>query len=102
MFDLIPPLLVLHVVWHPAFSEGEKIFEMLFNHFRRDHYKNIVGGTGMPIQRWSAPPAPKLATPLPIDLYGAATNAIIVLADRQLAAAPAWVVYIRDRSALRL
>lgn len=38
MFDLIPLLLVLHVVWHPAFSEGEKIFETLFNHFRRDHY----------------------------------------------------------------
>ncbi|UOD32168.1 toll/interleukin-1 receptor domain-containing protein [Massilia violaceinigra] len=95
MTDLSRPLLVLYIVWHPDFDDGIEIANILRDHFRRKLYENVTGGTGLSvIYRFAA--APGAAMPLPIDLTEAETTAVVVLADRHLAADAAWTGYVRE------
>lgn len=95
MSDPTRPFLVIYVIWHPDFTEGNAIADSLREHFRRRLYENVAGGTGLSvIYRFAA--APGAAAPLPIDLDDAETTAIVVLADHKLVADQAWTGYIRE------
>ena len=95
MTDSPRPFLVVYVVWHPAFSDGFAIAEILRQHFRRKLYENIAGGTGLSvIYRYVV--APESTQPLPIDLAEADTTAIVVLADNNLVGDTAWTAYVQE------
>lgn len=95
MTESTHPFLVVYVVWHPSFADGPAIAEILRQHFRRELYENIAGGTGLSvIYRYVA--APESTQPMPIDLTDADTAAIVVLADNNLVSDAAWTDYVQE------
>lgn len=94
MSEIIRPLLVIYVVWHPDFADGAEIAEALRKHFRRELYENVAGGTGLSVIFRSVAP-PNANIPLDIDFNEAHTTAVVVLADRTLAADEQWTQYVR-------
>lgn len=74
------PLLAMYVAWHPSFTEGEALSLSLFQHYRRDLYRNVTGGSGLPVMYRSKPPEGR-TVPIDIDLEGAEATAIILLVD---------------------
>jgi hypothetical protein len=92
------PLFVLYVVWHPNFAAGATMADELRQHFRRKLYENVAGGTGLSVI-FRSTPAPGEPVPLPIDLDGADTTAIIVLGETTLARDAEWVKYIQTLAA---
>lgn len=94
MDELTRPLLVLYIIWHPAFADGRRIADALREHFRRKLYENIAGGTGLSvIYRYAC--LPGASTPLPIDFNESETTAVVVIADQNLAADTGWTGYVR-------
>ena len=93
--DHTRPFLVLYVVWHPAYKQGEKTARALFEHFRRELYENVAGGTGLSVIFRSAP-AFGGPVPPPIDLSEGETTAIVVLVESNLVGDANWGAYIRD------
>ena len=51
---VLPPILEVHVVWHPNDKEGLEVFESLIDHFHGTTYSGLVGGAVEVYQR-SAP-----------------------------------------------
>lgn len=97
MTDSTRPFLVVYIVWHPNFADGLAVAEILRQHFRRQLYENIAGGTGLSvIYRYVT--APESSQPMPIDLTDADTTAIIVLADNNLVQDTAWTSYVGELS----
>ena len=43
MTDSTRTILAVYVVWHPNYSEGSKIAELVYEHFRSERYKNVLG-----------------------------------------------------------
>jgi TIR domain len=97
--DPIRPFLAIYIVWHPSFKQGESIAKSLFNHFRRDHYKNIAGGVGLSIL-YRSTPAPGMQLPLPIDFDEAETTAVIILSEQHLVNTPEWKRYSQELASL--
>jgi hypothetical protein len=97
--DPIRPFLSIYIVWHPSFEQGESIAKSLFNHFRRDHYKNIAGGTGLSIL-YRSTPIPGAKLPLPIDFDEAETTAVIILSEQYLVNDPEWKRYTHELASL--
>lgn len=95
MQNVIHPFLAIYIVWHPSFEQGEIIAKSLFNHFRRDHYKNIAGGAGLSILYRSTPPSSQ-KLPLPIDFDEAETTAVIILSEQHLATDSDWKQYVQE------
>lgn len=96
--DLAVPFFVVHVVWHPESILGQKIADDLMQHFRRDIYKNIVGGNGIPVVFRSAC-LPSARTPIPVTLDDSETSATIVILDEHLVSRVEWVDYVNHLSA---
>ncbi|EME01861.1 MAG: toll/interleukin-1 receptor domain-containing protein [Pseudomonas stutzeri] len=90
--DLARPFFVIHVVWHPACAIGETIADSLMQHFRRDLYKNIVGGIGIPVVFRSAC-LPEASTPISISLEDSETSATVVILDENLVSSTEWLDY---------
>lgn len=88
------PLLALYVAWHPSFTEGEAISRALFQHYRRHLYRNVAGGSGLPVIYRSTPPADG-AVPIDIELDGAEATAIIFLMDEHWTADAEWVAWAK-------
>jgi hypothetical protein len=84
------PFLVVYVAWHPAFSLGERLARHLFDHYRRDLYASVIGGTGLPVVYRSVD-ASDAGRPLDIDLSESETTAIVLLIDENWAKSDAWV-----------
>ena len=95
MTDSTRTILAVYVVWHPNHAAGSKIAEMVYEHFRSERYKNILGNVGLSVVSRSSP-APNAALPLAIDLDEAETTAVIVLAESELVGDSEWVDYIRN------
>src|SRR5262245_13251919 len=92
------PFLAIYVAWHPSFTDGPEIGRHLFQHYRRDLYQNIAGGSGLPVlYRFEPPRGSKL--PLEIDFEDAQTNAIILLMDCNWSDDQDWVDWARGLSA---
>ena len=83
------PTLAMYVAWHPEFSEGKEIGEKIYNHFRRDIYKNVGGGGGINVLFRSAT-AKGLQTPLPIHIGESSTSVVVVLLDESVKGDADW------------
>jgi hypothetical protein len=91
------PFLAIHVAWHPAFGEGQEIARALFEHYRRNLYQNVAGGSGIPVMyRFTAPPGSTV--PIDIDLESAETSAVVLLVDKNWAESAEWVEWGRRLS----
>lgn len=95
MTDITRPFLALYIVWHPDFTDGAVIAEKLREHYRRNLYENISGGTGLSVL-FRSQPTPEKTTPIPISLDEAQTTAIIVLADEHLVSNADWLQYVNE------
>ncbi|VVN38862.1 toll/interleukin-1 receptor domain-containing protein [Pseudomonas fluorescens] len=95
--DLAKPFFVIYVVWHPSFESGEEIANKIMQHFRRDIYKNIVGGAGIPVVFRSAC-MPDHEKPITINTEDSQTSAIIALVDEKLCESQHWVDYLKTLS----
>ncbi len=89
------PFLVIYVAWHPDFADGEAIAKSLYDHYRRDLYENVSGGTGLSVI-YRSTPGPGSSTPIDIEFTDAETSAIVLLLDKHWVADPAWVTWARD------
>lgn len=76
--------LTIHVVWHPAFPEGENYAKFLYGVFNRNPADPFGRGIGIPVFFRSVPTSTGL--PLPIDLTEADRNVIVLLLDDELVA----------------
>jgi hypothetical protein len=100
------PFLAVYVAWHPNFKTGADISLALFQHYRRDLYRNVAGGSGLPVIYRSQPPEGS-AVPIDIDLDGAEATAIVLLVEENWSRDPAWAAWARrisgeaDRTGLR-
>jgi hypothetical protein len=81
---LIPPILEVYVVWHPADQDGSRIAQEIFEHFHGTTYSGLVGGAVEVYSRsagWLAdggPPRPMpFMAPLPNGLASAAVTAVV-------------------------
>jgi hypothetical protein len=89
------PFIVIYVVWHPDLPAGQALADAMFDHFRRDLFANVAGGTGISVIFRSAP-APGGPVPLDVDFDDAETSAVVVLLDEHLGGAPDWVRYVGE------
>ncbi|MBZ9790492.1 toll/interleukin-1 receptor domain-containing protein [Rhizobium sp. 3T7] len=93
MVDTARPFIVVYIVWHPKFALGRDIAKALFDHFRRESYEKITGGTGMGVvYRYAV--AEDTAKPLPIDFSAAETSAVITLVDKEYVSDPVWLEFL--------
>lgn len=93
MTEATHTILSVYIVWHPNYSKGSDIAELIHGHFRNGRYKNVLGDIGLSVVFRSSP-VPDAETPLDIDLDEAETTAIIVLAESVLAGDAAWRKYV--------
>ena len=93
MAEATHTILSVYIVWHPNYSKGSDIAELIREHFRDGRYKNVLGDIGLSVVFRSSP-VPDAETPLDIDLDEAETTAIIVLAESALAGDSAWREYV--------
>lgn len=89
------PLLAIYVAWHPAFADGESIARCLYEHYRRDLYENVAGGTGLSVI-YRSTPIPGSDIPLEIDFTETEASAIVLLLDKHWVSNPAWVEWAGD------
>jgi hypothetical protein len=89
------PFLVIYVAWHPEFADGPIIAKALYDHYRRELYENVAGGTGLSVI-YRFEPAPGSNVPIDIDFAEAETSAIVLLIDERWTADPAWVEWGRE------
>lgn len=89
------PFLVLYVVWHPAFDEGQLIAKKLYEHYRRELYSNVAGGTGLSVIYRSVPDPMTLA-PVNIDFSESETSAVLMLIDESFAGDDHYVAWSKD------
>lgn len=95
MADATHTILAVYIVWHPNYSKGSDIAELIRRHFRNGRYKNVLGDMGLSVVFRSSP-APNATTPLAIDLDEAETTAVVVLVESALARDSAWRGYVDD------
>lgn len=95
MTDSNRTILAIYVVWHPNYSAGLEIAELVRRHFRGERYKNVLGNVELSVV-FSSSVAPNAASPLAIDLDEAATTAVVVLAESELVGDSGWVNYIHN------
>lgn len=95
MTESTRPFLVVYIVWHPTFADGAAVADILWQHFRRELYENIAGGTGLSVM-YRYVVAPESDQPLPINLADSDTAAIVVLVDNNLVDDAAWADYVRE------
>ncbi|MBB4232190.1 toll/interleukin-1 receptor domain-containing protein [Rhizobium mongolense] len=94
MVNLARPFIVIYVVWHPDFAPGHALAKTLFDHFRRESYEKITGGTGISVvYRFAV--ADGSDKPLPIDFSAAETSAVVVLADKNFVGDAVWMDFLR-------
>src|SRR5262249_20703484 len=84
--------LTIYVAWHPKFAQGAGLARFLYDHYRRNLYKNIAGGTGIPVIYRSETPAGS-AVPLDPDLSSSETTAVVILVDKNWTEDDEWVAW---------
>lgn len=89
------PLMALYVAWHPSFAEGHAIAKVLFDHYRREPYRNVAGGLGLSVL-YRYQPLPGSTLPAAIDLSEAETTAVVMLIDDAWMADADWVRWAKE------
>lgn len=95
--NLAKPFLVVYVIWHPDFSGGAELAEILRKHFRRELYQNVAGGTGLSVI-FRSESLPGTGKPLAINFSESETTAVIVLAESCMVNDTEWVSYLHELS----
>ena len=90
-----PPPFTLYVVWHPDFTRGDSIGNLLLDRFGSHRYRYVAGGDSVRVIFRNAA-GPDSLEPLPIDWNGAGTTAVVVLLDDTLVGNTVWVHYVRN------
>ena len=89
-----PPPFTLYVVWHPDFTRGDNIGNLLLDRFGSHRYRYVSGGDSVRVIFRNAA-APGSLEPLPIDWNSAGTTAVVVLLDNTLIENASWSHYVR-------
>src|SRR2546423_13551657 len=89
------PFIVIYVAWHPELADGPVIANALYDHYRRELYENVAGGTGLSVI-YRSTPGPGSDVPISIDFDDAETSAIVLLIDERGGADSAWVGWGRE------
>ena len=94
--SILPPTpFAVYIVWHPDFVEGERIGNLLRNHFDSPRYSHVPGGDSVPVTfRNQAEPVSQ--EPLPIDWSSSSATAVVVLLDSTLVGDPVWSQYVHN------
>ena len=71
------------------------IAKRVYDHFRRELYENVAGGTGLSVI-YRFDPGPDTPAPMRIDLNEAETTAVIVLFDKNFVVDATYMVWARD------
>lgn len=110
---MLPPVLEVYVVWHPADAEGAQVAGKLLDHFRGTAFTGLIGGAIEVYVRSEsrsgriedAPAQIPALEPPPYDLALPTYTAVVLVAGTELAAAVesqgAWRDYIEQVSAAR-
>lgn len=85
--------LTLYVAWHPRCAAGPALAADVFRWFHSPGDDLLRAGLGLPVFFRSAPRGPGQA-PAPIDLQGAQTNVLLVLADEHMVSDPDWTAWL--------
>ena len=105
---MLPPVLEIYVVWHPADAAGRTIAGEIVEHFHGTAFTGLIGGAVEVLVRseaWSAPdsaPRPIFtpATPPPNHVAPAMFTAVVPILGIGMAGAVendgAWRAYMRD------
>jgi hypothetical protein len=88
--------LQVHVIWHPAFQEGEEWARRIYSHLTRDVERPYMRGPGIPVYFWSEAGSPGPPLPAPLPLEEAHHSAAFVLVDDNMVAEPGWNEYVAD------
>ena len=89
------PFLVVYIVWHPSFATGPAVAKALYDHFRRQLFENVAGGTGLSVIYRSTPPE-GAAAPLSIDFDEGETAAVVVLFDNAFAGDESYMAWLTE------
>lgn len=89
------PFLIVYIVWHPDFEDGRVMAKAFYDHYRRDVFKNVAGGTGLSVIYRSEPMGDGTA-PLPIDFKEGETAAVVVLYDAHFGADNAYRTWLEE------
>ena len=93
-FDPLPPL-TLYVVWHPDFTRGDDVGNMLLDHFGCYRYRYVSGGDSVRVMFRNAAGL-ESQEPYPIDLAGSGATAVVVLLDSTLVGDTVWSQYVHN------
>jgi len=88
------PFLVVYVAWHPSFTGGRVVAKSLYDHYRRELYENVAGGTGLSVL-YRCEPDPDTGAPIDIELEDGETTAIILIIDETFATDDAYMDWAR-------
>ena len=88
------PFISIYVIWHPLLSTGKSIADAIYDHFRRNVFIDVGGGTGVSVQYRTVVPTGAVSPPA-IDPSDAETTAIVALLDTNLVADPNWIAYVQ-------
>lgn len=89
------PFLVVYIAWHPSFAGGPAIAKSLYDHYRRELYENVAGGTGLSVL-YRSEPDPDSGAPMVIDIDEGETAAIVMIFDEGFAADDAYMAWAQD------
>jgi hypothetical protein len=94
-FDPLKPTIAMYVAWHPGYTAGKIIADKIYDHCRRDIYKNAAGGGGINVL-YRSTSAKGSNAPLPIDLGSTSTSVVIVLLDENVKNNLAWRDWLKQ------
>lgn len=111
---VLPPVLEIYAVWHPADTEGERVAQTLLDHFRGTTFSGLIGGAvEVYVRSESATDTPGDAPrplpctdPMPYGVPSPAMTAVVLVAGTELAKdiqlnGP-WQAYVQAIVAARL
>ena len=88
--SLIQPLIV-YVLWHPAFADGEKLAKQIYSSFSRDIHNPLSRGIGIPVYfRNILDLEKKNSHPFGIDLDKAQRTAVVLMVDDNMVVDKDW------------
>lgn len=91
------PFLTIYIAWHQSFDRGADLARALFQHYRRDLYQNVAGGSGLPVL-YRFQPVEGSELPLDIDFGDAECTAVVLLVDKNWTSREEWVDWARRLS----
>jgi hypothetical protein len=86
--------LCIYVLWHPAAKEAAALAKEVYRWFHASSDDLLRSGMGVPVYFRSQPASDTSGTPPPTQTEEADLNIVVVLADANMVADPAWAAYL--------